>query len=150
MASREASPADYADALQRLHAGMSRLDVPTPHFTDRVEQARLLVANRDRTPALPDADRELPGDTLRSLGRVVGERGGAEQLLHREPHPGNVLATPHGLVFIDLETCCRGPVAFDLAHAPEAVGERYPAADPLLRSEPRSIATVLTSMADRG
>ncbi|MET8216956.1 phosphotransferase enzyme family protein [Streptomyces hirsutus] len=127
--SREVSPADYAHALERLHAGMRKLDVPTPHFTDRVEQARQLVADRDRTPALADADRELLGDTLRSLGRVIGERGGAEQLLHGEPHPGNVLTTENGLVFIDLETCCRGPVEFDLAHTPEEVGEHYPDVD---------------------
>jgi hypothetical protein len=37
-----------------------------------------------------------------------------------------VLTTKHGLRFIDLETCCRGPVEFDLAHAPEAVGAHYP------------------------
>ncbi|GAB2446257.1 phosphotransferase enzyme family protein [Streptomyces incanus] len=127
--SREVSPADYAHALKRLHAGMRKLDVPTPHFTDRVEQAQQLVANRDRTPALADADRELLGDTLRSLRRVIGERGGAEQLLHGEPHPGNVLTTENGLLFIDLETCCRGPVEFDLAHAPEEVGEHYPGVD---------------------
>ncbi|WP_437097224.1 phosphotransferase enzyme family protein [Streptomyces sp. enrichment culture] len=129
VAPREVSPADYADALERLHAGMRELDVPTPHFTDRVEQARRLVADRDRTPALADADRELLGDTLRSLGRVIGERGGAEQLLHGEPHPGNVLTTGNGLLFVDLETCCRGPVEFDLAHAPEEAGEHYPGVD---------------------
>ncbi|MDW5322657.1 hypothetical protein [Plantactinospora sp. KLBMP9567] len=77
--SREVSPADYADALGRLHAGMRNLDVPMPHFTDRVEQAQQLVASRDRTPALADADRELLGNTLRSLRRVIGRRGGAEQ-----------------------------------------------------------------------
>jgi hypothetical protein len=82
---REVSPADYANALERLHAGMRKLDVPTPHFTDRVEQAQQLVANRDHTPALAVADRELLGDTLRSLRRVIGERGGAEQHLHGEP-----------------------------------------------------------------
>ncbi|WP_428957054.1 phosphotransferase enzyme family protein [Streptomyces sp. cg35] len=125
----EIAPADYAHALDRLHAGMRELDVPTPHFTDRVEQAQHLVAHRDRTPALADADRELLGDTLRSLRRAIGERGGAEQLLHGEPHPGNVLITKNGLLFIDLETCCRGPVAFDLAHAPEEVGEHYPGVD---------------------
>ncbi|GGS29190.1 aminoglycoside phosphotransferase [Streptomyces humidus] len=127
--SREVSPADYADALERLHAGMRRLDVPAPHFTDRVERARRLVANRDRTPELADADRELLGDTLRGLTRVIGERGGDEQLLHGEPHPGNLLATPQGLLFIDFETCCRGPVEFDLAHAPEEVGGHRPTAD---------------------
>ncbi|MCO5993591.1 phosphotransferase enzyme family protein [Actinoallomurus rhizosphaericola] len=126
---REISPADYADALRRLHAGMRELDVPTPHFTDRVEQAQRLVADRDRTPALAGADRELLGDTLGSLRRVIGERGGAEQLLHGEPHPGNVLTTTNGLLFIDLETCCRGPVEFDLAHAPEEVSEHYPGVD---------------------
>ncbi|MCT9141511.1 phosphotransferase enzyme family protein [Streptomyces violarus] len=126
---REVSPADYAHALERLHAGMRGLDVPTPHFTDRIEQAQRLVANRDRTPALADADRELLGGTLRNLRRVISERGGAEQLLHGEPHPGNLLTTKNGLLFIDLETCCRGPVEFDLAHAPEEVGEHYPGVD---------------------
>ena len=123
---REVSPADYASALARLHAGMRKLDIPTPHFMDRVEEAQQLVASRDHTPALADADRELLGDTLRSLRRVIGDRGAAEQLLHGEPHPGNVLTTKNGLLFIDLETCCRGPVEFDLAHAPEAVSEHYP------------------------
>jgi hypothetical protein len=87
------------------------------------------VSPADHTPALADADRELLGGTLRSLGRVVGERGGAEQLLHGEPHPGNVLTTKDGLLFIDLETCCRGPVEFDLAHAPEGVSDHYPGVD---------------------
>jgi aminoglycoside phosphotransferase (APT) family kinase protein len=122
----EVSPASYASALKRLHAGMRTLDIPAPHFTDRVEEAQQLVASRDRTPALGDADRELLGGTLRSLRRVIGGRGAAEQLLHGEPHPGNVLTTKNGLLFIDLETCCRGPVEFDLAHAPEEVSEHYP------------------------
>ncbi|KUN81596.1 aminoglycoside phosphotransferase [Streptomyces bungoensis] len=126
---REVAPADYAGALERLHAGMRALEVPAPHWTDRVERARRLVADHDRTPALADADRELLGDTLRSLARVIGERGGTEQLLHGEPHPGNVLGTKNGPLFIDLETCCRGPVVFDLAHAPEEVGEHYPGVD---------------------
>ncbi|WP_371781755.1 phosphotransferase enzyme family protein [Streptosporangium subroseum] len=140
---REVSPADYADALERLHAGMRKLDVPTPHFTDRVEQAQQLVASRDRTPALADADRELLGDTLRSLRRVIGEHGGAEQLLHGEPHPGNLLTTKNGLLFIDLETCCRGPVEFDLVHAPEEVSEHYPGVDQALLRECRILVLAM-------
>ncbi|HET6847431.1 MAG TPA: aminoglycoside phosphotransferase family protein, partial [Gaiellales bacterium] len=122
----EVSPADYAGGLKRLHAGLRKLDIPAPHFTDRVEQAQQLVASRDRTPALADTDRRLLGDTLRSLRRVIGGRDAAEQLLHGEPHPGNVLTTKNGLLFIDFETCCRGPVEFDLAHAPEEVSGHYP------------------------
>jgi hypothetical protein len=123
---RAVSPADYANALERFHAGLRKLDVTTPHVTDRVEQAQQLVACRDRTPALADADRELLGDTLRRLRRAIGARGVAEQVLHGEPHPGNVLSTKGGLLFVDLETCCRGPVEFDLAHVPEEVSEHYP------------------------
>ena len=122
-------PADYAAALERLHAGMRVLDVPTPHVTDRVGEAQQLVATRSRTPALPDADRELLGATLGSLKRVLRDRGRAEQVLHGEPHPGNLLSTKDGLLFIDLETCCRGPVEFDLAHAPEGVSDHYPGVD---------------------
>jgi aminoglycoside phosphotransferase (APT) family kinase protein len=149
---REFSPADYANALERLHAGMRKLDVPTPHFTDRVEQAQRLVASRDNTPALVGRDRELLGNTLRSLRRRIGERGGAEQLLHGEPHPGNVLTTKNGPLFIDLETCCRGPVEFDLAHAPEAVSEHYPGVNQDLLRECRILvlAMVATWRWDRG
>jgi aminoglycoside phosphotransferase (APT) family kinase protein len=143
LTSREVSPADYASALERLHAGMRKIDVPTPHFTDRVDSAQQLVASRDRTPALADADRELLGDTFRSLRRMIIERGGAEQVLHGEPHPGNMLTTQSGLLFIDLETCCRGPVEFDLAHAPEEVGEHYPGVNQDLLRECRILVLAM-------
>ncbi|MET8815662.1 phosphotransferase [Streptomyces sp. NPDC004549] len=145
MAPPEIPPADYAHALQRLHAGLRALDVPAPRFTDRVEQARQLVADHDRTPELTDADRELLGDTLRRLGRAIGERGGAEQLLHGEPHPGNVLATPDGPRFIDFETCCHGPVEFDLAHAPEEVADHYPGVDHALLRRCRTLVLAMVT-----
>lgn len=125
----EIRPAEYAHALRRLHAGLRELDVPSPRFTDRVEQARRLLANRDRTPELAAADRELLADTLHGLTRAIVARGGTEQLLHGEPHPGNLLATENGPLFIDFETCCRGPVEFDLAHAPEDVAAHCADAD---------------------
>jgi Ser/Thr protein kinase RdoA (MazF antagonist) len=126
---RQVAPAEYAQVLGRLHAGMRKVEVTTPHFTDRVAEAEQLVASREQTPALADADREFLSNTLRTLGRAIGDRGGAEQLLHGEPHPGNLLRTKNGLLFIDFETCCRGPVEFDIAHVPEEVSEHYPDAD---------------------
>jgi Phosphotransferase enzyme family len=145
VAPRPVSPADYAAALQRLHAGMRKLDVRTPHFTDRVAEAQQLVESRNLTPELADADRELLTTTLRSRRQVVGGRGAAEQLLHGEPHPGNVLSTRAGLLFIDLETCCRGPVEFDLAHVPEDVSERYTDADEELLSECRILVLAMVA-----
>lgn len=119
-------PSDYARSLQRLHAGMRQIDVTAPHFTDRVEEAQRLVGSRDLTPDLADADRELLGETLSSLRQSIVDRGSPEQLLHGEPHPGNLLRTKKGLLFVDLETCCRGPVEFDIAHAPDEVSAHYP------------------------
>ena len=146
------SPADYAHALEQLHAGMRKIDVPTPHFRDRVESAQQLLASRDHTPALAEADRDLLSTTLRRLRRAIDERRPAEQLLHGEPHPGNVLNTKNGLLFIDLETCCRGPVEFDLAHAPEEVSEHYPGVDHDLLRDCRILvlAMVTTWRWDRG
>ncbi|MFD4987963.1 phosphotransferase family protein [Streptomyces sp. NPDC058374] len=117
----ELAPADYARALVRLHTGMRELDVPAPRFTERVARAERLVADRDRTP-------------------------GAGQLLHGEPHPGNVLPTENGPLFIDLETCCRGPVEFDLAHTPEEVGAHYPGVDRELLRQCRLLVLALITV----
>jgi thiamine kinase-like enzyme len=118
---------------------MRTVDVVAPHFTDRIAEAQQLVANPQHTPALAHADRELLDSTLRSATHAIGTRDAAEQLLHGEPHPGNVLTTRYGPRFIDLETCCRGPVEFDLAHVPEEVSVNYPGADQQLLRECRRL-----------
>ena len=123
------TPAEYAQALERLHTGMRQLDVNAPHFTDRVDEAQSIVRDPSQSPELIDVDRELLTNSLRSLRRAVVDRGADEQLLHGEPHAGNLLRTTNGLRFIDFETCCYGPVEFDIAHAPDEVGDRYALAD---------------------
>jgi Phosphotransferase enzyme family len=142
---RAVPPVDYASALKHLHEGMRGLDVAAPHFIDRVADAQRLVASRDHTPALAEEDRKLLSTTLGSLLRTIGDSGAAEQLLHGEPHPGNVLSTHKGLLFIDLETCCHGPVEFDLAHVPEEVSERYPGVDQGLVSECRQLVLAMVA-----
>lgn len=142
---RELSPAAYADALSRLHAGMRQIDLSTPHFTDRVREAQELVASPVRTPELAEANRSLLLDTLSNAMHAIGGRIAEEQVLHGEPHPGNVLNTENGPLFIDLETCCRGPVEFDLAHVPEAVSQRYPNVDQLLLQDCRVLVLAMVA-----
>ncbi|MEV6283648.1 aminoglycoside phosphotransferase family protein [Kribbella sp. NPDC051770] len=124
-----ATPPAYAEALVDLHAAMRKVDLPSPHYTDRVESALALLSDPSQTPDLGAEDREFLTTSLQNLTRAIQARRPAEQLLHGEPHPGNLLATTTGPRFIDLETCCRGPVEFDLAHAPEEVDAHYPDAD---------------------
>ncbi|MGW3033442.1 phosphotransferase [Streptomyces sp. NPDC001178] len=139
------SPVDYAKALEQLHAGMRNVDVPSPRFTDRIREAQDVVADPDRSPALAGADRVFLSGRLASLRRAIEERGAVEQLLHGEPHPGNVLSTRSGPLFIDLETCCRGPVEFDLAHVPEPVCEHYPNVDQGLLEECRQLVLAMVA-----
>ncbi|MGW1494358.1 phosphotransferase [Streptomyces sp. NPDC002402] len=125
----EIAPADYADVLLRHHAALRQTDLDAPHFTDRVAAALREVDDREQSPELPDSDRELLSGTLSGLSAAIGIAKASDQLLHGEPHPGNLLNTSRGPLFVDLATCCRGPIEFDLAHAPEEVGKHYAGAD---------------------
>ena len=145
-ARRVLPPADYAQALGRLHAGLRQIDVTAPHFMDRVAATQQDVANRDVTPDLTEADRALLANTLRDLRRSIADRGAAEQLLHGEPHPWNVLDTKNGPLFIDFENCAHGPVEFDLAWVPAEVSERYPDADQDLVGECRGVVLAIIAM----
>ena len=142
---RTVKPAEYAETLKRLHAGMREVDIPSPHFMDRIAEAQALIGTPTRTPKLRDADRELLTTVLRSLRQSIGDRGAAEQLLHGEPHPGNLIRTKKGLLFVDLETCCRGPVEFDIAHAPAQVGEHYPHTDQELVRQCRTLTLAMVT-----
>jgi hypothetical protein len=145
MPPEDIAPGEYAQTLERHHAGMRQIDLTAPHFTDRVAQAQWLVGDRAQTPELDDTGRRLLGNTLRGLRRAIVDRGAPEQLLHGEPHPGNLLNTKKGLLFIDLETCCRGPVEFDIAHAPEDVSDHYPAVNQSLLRECRVLTLAMVT-----
>jgi Ser/Thr protein kinase RdoA (MazF antagonist) len=139
------SPAEYADALHRLHAGMRSVEIAAPHFMERVAQAERLVMNRDATPALAEADRHLLLSTLHSASQQIHNRGATEQLLHGEPHPGNLLSAQDGPLFIDFETCCRGPIEFDVAHVPAEVSAHYPDVDQVLLEECRRLVLAMVA-----
>lgn len=142
---RDIAPADYADVFMRHHAALRRIDVDAPHFTDRVAVALAGVDDRERSPELSDSDRGFLHDALVGLSAGTSAGRARDQLLHGEPHPGNLLNTRRGPLFIDLATCCRGPVEFDLAHGPEGVAEHYEGADPALVDRYRALNWALFS-----
>lgn len=129
--------AEYAAALGQLHQAM-RSVAGTPglgHVVDRAAEARQLIDDPTNTGPISPEERDLVSGVLRE-GIALLERSTTAQVIHGEPHPGNVIRSDAGLVFIDLETCCHGPVEFDIAHAtivdhapPTEVGRRYPGAD---------------------
>lgn len=123
---------------------LTELDLPVAPLADRVGHALDLLRDRERTPALALEDRALLQETLTRLtGRAA--TGGPQQILHGEQHPGNLLDTPAGPRFIDLETFCRGPVKFDLAHAPAEAAAHHPGHDPALLEECRTLSLALAT-----
>ncbi|NGO75658.1 aminoglycoside phosphotransferase family protein [Streptomyces sp. YC504] len=144
-AGTEIAPAAYADALLRHHAALRRTELDAPHFTERVDAALREVDDVDRSPELPAVERDFLSATLAGLASAIGSDPERDQLLHGEPHPGNLLDTRKGPLFVDLATCCRGPVEFDLAHAPEAVDAYYAGADLALVGQCRALNWALFS-----
>ena len=140
-------PVAYAEGLARLHRGLRRIDgVNSPHVTARVESTERDVADRAVTPDLSDDDRALLADTLRTARRFIVGRHAPGQLLHGEPHRGNVLTTTDGPLFIDFENATRGPVEYDLGWVPDAVSSRYPDADHDLVGECRRLVHAIIAM----
>lgn len=135
----------YAEALQRLHAGLAAVQLTAPRFVDRVAEARRIAAQVPLSPELSDADRAVLAGRLDERGRTVQSHGAVERLLHGEPHPGNVLDTAAGPLFIDFETLCRGPVEFDLAHVPRAVCRHYPGLDAELLDACRGLVIAMVA-----
>lgn len=123
---------------------LTELDLPVAPLADRVGHALDLLRDPERTPALAAAARSLLQETLARLAERAAT-GGPQQILHGEPHPGNVLDTPSGPRFIDLETFCRGPVEFDLAHAPAEVAAHYPGHDPALLEDCRTLSLAIAT-----
>lgn len=112
---------------------------------DRVAAVQHDVASRDVTPDLADTDRTFLANTLRDLRWSIVNRHAPEQLLHGEPHPGNVLITKNGPLFIDFENFAHGPVEYDLGWVPREVSDRCSDADQDLVGECRGLVLAMVA-----
>lgn len=132
-------PNDYADALIRLHEGLRQLNLVAPHINARVAAWVEEVNDSKQNPELPSPDRERLSDTFKRVRNEMSQWSTVDQLLHGEPHPGNVLNTSAGPLFIDFHTCQRGPIEYDLAYIPEEAAAHYPGASPHLVHQFRTL-----------
>lgn len=130
---RELDPRAHADTLARLHAALRTVEgIDAPHYTEKAARAVALMSSATSVPAIPDDDRSFLLDVLASSLAEVAAAAPVEQLLHGEPHGGNVLRTSRGLLFTDFEAACRGPVELDVADVDDDVAAHYPDVHPAL------------------
>lgn len=112
---RRPAPAEFGVALARLHivaAGFpGELPVLAPLRAQISDALAALERQRVLEPGVLTALRDRHAEILAGLDGI----GGPELVLHGDAHPGNLLWTPAGWLWTDLEETCRGPRAFDLA-----------------------------------
>ena len=123
----EARAADrsLSHSLAALHAALARTRTKVPSFREELMRARLALDDDTFMAAL------APGD--RGFLRAVYDAGLDEvdgidldrQRLHGEPHDGNRVLTAQGVRWIDFESCCVGPLEWDLAFQSAEVSARF-------------------------
>jgi Ser/Thr protein kinase RdoA (MazF antagonist) len=120
---------EVGSSLRRLHAALTETRQELPSFRTGLARARTALDNDTFMASLTPADRNLLrgvyDDGLIMLDEVAIE----ERRLHGEPHEYNRLVTADGLRWIDFESCCVGPLEWDLAFQPEDLDENFPEAD---------------------
>jgi len=126
---REVAPTDVGTSLRRLHDDLARFQGELPSFQVSLGLARAALADDQLMASLPTDDRQMLRAAFDRIRAEVDAYSYGEQPLHGEPHRGNLLATPTGLRWIDLEGVCVGPLEWDLAFLPEEAVSVFPVAD---------------------
>ncbi|MCK2213272.1 phosphotransferase [Actinomadura sp. ATCC 31491] len=112
---RVATTADCAAMLGDLHAVLRTYpgELPLMCANDVPRGLALLDATGD---VLSPAEKDLVRSAAAELAPFMAAPPGDLQPLHGDAYPANLLATRRaGLVWIDFEDVCRGPVEWDLA-----------------------------------
>lgn len=118
---REPAAADCAAMLADLHPVLRGYPGElAPLGASVVDLPRWLGSLDVAGDALSAADVARLHAAAERLRPVLDARGATVQPLHGDAHPGNVIATAEGLVWIDFEDVCRGPVEWDLASMMDA------------------------------
>jgi len=112
---------DLLESLGRLHGALAKTTLPLPSFRSSLMHARRALDDDSLMAALLPADRAFLRDASDEGLSVLDDTATSEQRLHGEPHDGNRLLTSTGLRWIDFESCCVGPIEWDLAFQPDAV-----------------------------
>ena len=112
------SPVDVGRALAELHGVLREYPGELPCLGPALDETAVLLDRLGSSPgADPSGRADLSGlsEDLELLAAELRGRPGDVQALHGDAPPGNVLAAKDGLVWIDFEETCSGPVGWDLA-----------------------------------
>jgi molybdopterin-guanine dinucleotide biosynthesis protein A/GNAT superfamily N-acetyltransferase len=128
--SRRVEPQEAGRALRGLHDALAPLAGSLPPLSRRLDRAQAAVEDARAVAALAEHDRRFLARALRELRDRIERYELPVRALHGGPHESNLLDTPGGPRWIDLDTACVGPLEWDLAHLPGAAAQQFPEANP--------------------
>ena len=114
----EVEPAALLQSLGRLHVALAETSRALPSFRSALVRARAALEDDQLMAAMQPGDRAFLRDAYDDGLAALAETTPQEHRLHGEPHDANRLVTAAGLRWIDFESCCRGPLEWDLAFLP--------------------------------
>lgn len=125
----DASDRTLSMSLAALHGALAKTLTALPSFRTELARARRALDDDDFMAALAPQHRAflrcVYDASLEEIDGLALDR----QRLHGEPHDGNRILTAHGLRWIDFESCCVGPLEWDLAYQSDEVVSTFPAVD---------------------
>jgi len=123
---------ELASSLDRLHQALAETRVALPSFRQSLARARTALDNNTFMAALASDDRGLLRNVFDDGLLALDSARFDARRLHGEPHDGNRIATKEGLRWIDFESCCIGPLEWDLAFQSRDIDRLFPDADDTL------------------
>ena len=101
-------------SLRALHEALAGEPLPLPRF-DRLDEVEARLATLEPDVLVSSEELALMGAAIEQARARLAALDPGEQPLHGDAHFGNVLITPDGPLWADLENVCVGPVEYDLA-----------------------------------
>ncbi|MGI9612451.1 MAG: aminoglycoside phosphotransferase family protein [Acidimicrobiales bacterium] len=118
-------PAELASCLGRVHRAMQQTTTHLPDYRHWFDLFAMSLYDDDEMTNLEAEGRHDLRVAFEALRPRVDSHQSSPVRIHGEPHLGNHLRTNDGLILIDFETVCIGPVEWDLASLEPEVAEHY-------------------------
>lgn len=142
-----------AHALAQFQQSLEGFDGHLPLFTATIDAAADLLASDALLTTLARADRAFMAQLHVRLRDALCQHSYAIRPLHGDAHLGNVLLTPGGAIWADLEAVCLGPREWDIAALPARVWSALAPFDADLArdlADLRSLTAAILCWADYG
>lgn len=110
-----ASDEEAAAALHALHGALRNYPRHLPYLGVLLEELPHWLHWLEQNRVLPGSDLLELREAQWNLANTLHRNRLPLQPLHGDAHSGNLLRTPDGLLWLDFEDACSGPVAWDVA-----------------------------------